>query len=195
MTLFLRWCALGVLLLCLGSGCAYTDPGKKPGRATGGDEIASSTVKALLKPNQPGLSFPVYETYAEVEPLFRQRDGRTYVVNFWATWCRPCIREMDLFEQLARETSNEEVQVILIGLDKAEDVRSKVKDFVRDRPLRLPTVAFTDNFYDGWIYKVDNAWQRSTIPVTLIYRDGKRYFNKGQISSYEELRGLVDRVR
>jgi len=130
-----------------------------------------------------------------VEPLLRQQDGITYVVNFWATWCRPCISEMAHFEQLAKETSRDEVQIILISLDKAENVPTKVKDFVAERRLNVPVVAFTDNFYDGWIYKVDNAWQRSSIPVTLIYRNGNRHFNKGQISSYRELEGLVARVR
>ena len=137
----------------------------------------------------------MYTSFAEIEPLFRQQDGITYVINFWATWCRPCITEMPLFERLADETANREVQVLLVSLDKADKVRSDMKSFVEDRPLRLPTVAFTDDFYDGWIYKVHPDWQRSSIPATLFYRNGDSHFNRGKISSYEELTGLVNRVR
>ena len=180
------------LLLCL---TATACDALRPATPTPSSTIASPTVRALLAPNHPGLPFPVYETFAEVEPLFRQQDGRTYVVNFWATWCRPCIKELPLFERLDRETDNDELQVLLVGLDKAENVPTRVNDFVRNHPLTLPTVAFTDNFYDGWIYKVDPAWQRSSIPVTLVYRNGQRYLNRGQISSYAELEGLVGRVR
>lgn len=168
----------------------------KPAGPANNDGVVSEQMAALLKPNGSGLNFPVYTTYAEVEPFFQEKnDNITYVVNFWATWCRPCIREMEHFEQLTRETSRNDLQVVMISVDKAEDVPTKMKDFIATRPLTLPVVAFTDNFYDGWIYKVDPAWQRGSIPVTLIYRNGKRYFNKGQISSYRELTGLIDRVR
>ena len=168
----------------------------KPAGPANNAGVVSEQMSALLKPNDSGLNFPVYTTYAEVAPFFQEKnDNITYVVNFWATWCRPCITEMEHFEQLTRETSRDDLQVVMISVDKAEDVPTKMKDFVATRALNIPVVAFTDNFYDGWIYKVDIAWQRSSIPVTLFYRNGKRYFNKGQISSYRELQGLVDRVR
>jgi thiol-disulfide isomerase/thioredoxin len=168
----------------------------KPAGSSNTDGVVSPMMKELLTANDPGLKYPVYSSFSEIEPLLTRKDDNiTYVVNFWATWCRPCIREMEHFEQLTAATSRDDVQVIMISLDKPEDVRTKMKDFVAERPLNLPVVAFTDNFYDGWIYKVDQQWQRSSIPVTLFYRNGQRYFNKGQISSYRELEGLVARVQ
>ncbi|WP_187270894.1 TlpA disulfide reductase family protein [Neolewinella aurantiaca] len=168
----------------------------KPAGASNAAGVVSPQMKALLTANDPGLKYPVYASFSEIEPLLQRKDDNiTYVINFWATWCRPCITEMAFFEQLTNETSRNDVQVVMISLDKPEDVRSKMKDFVESRPLNLPVVAFTDNFYDGWIYKVDQQWQRSSIPVTLFYRNGQRYFNRGQISSYRELEGLVARVQ
>ena len=187
----LKLCTLLLISLAL-TQCALFGPAGPANNAG----VVSEEMSDLLKPNSSGLNFPVYTKYAEVEPFFRQKnDNITYIVNFWATWCRPCIREKEHFEQLTRESSRDDLQVIMISVDKEEDVPTKMKDFVAERPLALPVVAFTDNFYDGWIYKVAPAWQRSSIPVTLFYRNGKRYFNKGQISSYRELTSLVDRVR
>ena len=154
----------------------------------------NAALKQLLTPNDPNLPYPIYASFEEIEPLFNQQDGRTYVVNFWATWCRPCIKEIPLFEQLAAETKDKDLQVIMINLDQVGDIRGKVKDFVNDRPLQLPVVAFTDNYYQGWLDRVDPAWT-GAIPVTVFYRNGQRYFNKGQISSYAELEGLVARVQ
>jgi len=179
-------------LLCFLTSCALFKP-TGPSNTAG---VVSPMMKELLTANDPALKYPVYSAFSEIEPLLTRKDDNiTYIVNFWATWCRPCIAEMAYFEQLTSATSRDEVQVIMISLDKPEDVRTKMKDFVESRPLNLPVVAFTDNFYDGWIYKVDQKWQRSSIPVTLFYRNGQRYFNKGAISSYRELEGLVARVQ
>ena len=183
----IRYFVLLFLPVLFLSRCGTTGPKTDYGTA------GNAELRALLTPNDPNLSFPIYSTFDEIAPLFNQTDGRTYVVNFWATWCRPCITEMPYFERLARETADGDVQVIMVSLDKPRDIRTKLKDFVSERPLKLPIVSFTDNFYDGWLYKVDESWTGS-IPVTLIYRDGKQKFNKGSISSYRELQGLVRTV-
>ena len=47
-------------------------------------------------------AFPVYN-FSELEPLLNKVDNKTYVVNFWATWCAPCVKELPYFEQLNAE--------------------------------------------------------------------------------------------
>lgn len=183
-----RFFSLFLLLLTV-SSCSLFGPAAPKVPA-----IANPTVAAIMTPNDPNLAYPIYASYEEIEPLLQQNDGRIYVVNFWATWCRPCIVEMPFFEQLARENDPQNLQVIMVSLDRVADIRTTLKDFVKDRPMVLPTLAFTDNNYEGWIKRVDRSWTGS-IPVTLVYRNGQRYFNRGQISSYSELEGIVDRVR
>ena len=103
-------------------------------------------------------------------------------------WCRPCLTEMPFFEQLAKETADKDLQVIMISLDRPGDVRTKLKDFFNDRPMTLPVVALTDDDFRSWVRRVNAGWTTGSIPVTLIYRNGLRKFNRGQISSYAELR-------
>lgn len=151
----------------------------------------NAALKTLLTPNDPNLPYPIYASYDEIASIFNQNDGRTYVINFWATWCRPCISEMPYFEQLARETADQDLQVIMVSLDRPGDVRTKLKDFHKQRPMVLPVIALTDDDFRSWVRRVDDGWTTGSIPVTLVYRGGQRKFNRGQISSYAELEGLV----
>jgi thiol-disulfide isomerase/thioredoxin len=56
------------------------------------------------------------------ELVFDTLRGRPLVINFWATWCPPCVKEMPLLEQFAR--SHPDVVVVGVAVDKAEAVRS-----------------------------------------------------------------------
>ena len=159
------------------------------------DGIGSAAVSQILTPNDPSIPYPVYADFSEIEPIFRQKDGITYVINFWATWCRPCIAEMPYFEQLAAENDPGKLQVIMVSLDRPGDIRTKMKAFVEDRPLDLPVIAFTDDNFRNWISRVTPSWTRSSIPATYVYRNGREHFNPGAISSYRELKGIVGRVR
>ncbi len=179
--------SLFALALLVGLSTCAT-PAKDYGTA------GNATVKSLLTPNDPNLPYPIYASFAEVEALFNQNDGRTYVINFWATWCRPCLSELPFFERLAAETADQDLQVIMISLDRPGDVRGQLKEFYQDRPLTLPVVALTDDDFRSWVRRVDPSWSTGSIPVTLFYRNGQRKFNRGQISSYRELEGLVRAV-
>ena len=53
-------------------------------------------------------------SYNELKPLLNQKGDKIYVVNFWATWCAPCIKELPYFEVL---NQREDVQVLLVSLD------------------------------------------------------------------------------
>ena len=42
-------------------------------------------------------------TYKELKPLLQKTTDSIYVVNFWATWCKPCVAELPYFEKLNKE--------------------------------------------------------------------------------------------
>jgi peroxiredoxin len=60
--------------------------------------------------------------------------GRPLVINFWATWCPPCVEEMPELDALSRELSPKGVQVIGIGIDSA----SKIEQFARKSGFSYP---------------------------------------------------------
>ena len=64
----------------------------------------------------------------------RQYQGRPVLVNFWATWCPPCVRELPLLDALARQ--HPQVQVLGIAVDQAANVRA----WLQRSPLSYPVL-------------------------------------------------------
>jgi thiol-disulfide isomerase/thioredoxin len=64
-------------------------------------------------------------------------DGKALVINFWATWCAPCRREIPLLNRIEREHGPKGVEVVGIAVDFADDVRAFTKDFPISYPLLI----------------------------------------------------------
>jgi peroxiredoxin len=79
--------------------------------------------------------------------------GKILVLNFWATWCPPCVREMPLLERLHREYSDRGLVIFGISVDKNEN---KYRDFVRRFGLTFPTAHDSERrinaLYGTWRY-------------------------------------------
>jgi len=116
----------------------------------------------------------------DMENLIREETGRTRVINFWATWCRPCIEELPYFEAINQSPDYKNFEVILISLDFVEDLDSKVKTFADKKNIKS-TIKLLDNVdYNSWIDKVDPSWS-GAIPATLVVNsrfDRRNFFEK-----------------
>ena len=110
--------------------------------------------------------------------------GRVLFVNFWATWCGPCIEEMPSIEALAGTLGEADVAFLLISIDEeARDVRR----FVKRHALSLPV------YFQGWA-PGESTFQAGLIPATFIVsRAGEiRYQHHGAADwNTEAVRGLL----
>jgi len=113
--------------------------------------------------------------YKELQPLLNKKNDTTYVVNFWATWCKPCVKELPAFEKLNKKYESKKVKVILVSLDFPKQLESKVIPFVEDRKIKSQVVLLKDPDANSWIPKVDESWS-GAIPATLIYNTNNRKF-------------------
>lgn len=68
------------------------------------------------------------------QPLSQWR-GRWIVLNFWATWCAPCVEEMPTLQRIAREYGGRGVAVVGIGIDNARAIRQFKEELKLDLPL------------------------------------------------------------
>ncbi|OSY87978.1 thioredoxin [Tenacibaculum holothuriorum] len=125
--------------------------------------------------------------YKGLQPLLEKSDNITYVVNFWATWCKPCVKELPAFEKLKKEYSEKGVEVILVSLDFPNQIESSLKPFIRKEKLQSKVVVLDDPDQNNWIPKINEKWSGS-IPATLIYNKDKREFFERSFT-YEELEG------
>ena len=60
----------------------------------------------------------------------------TFVINFWATWCAPCVKELPLFEEINTNYSNQNVKVLLVSVDFKKDIQNKLKTFIDKKHLK-----------------------------------------------------------
>jgi len=119
------------------------------------------------------------------ESFLNKQNNTTYVVNFWATWCAPCVKELPYFEKLNKTYSNKNVEVILVSLDFPHLYEKKLMPFVKKHQLTSKVIALNDVDMNTWIPQVDTNWSGS-IPATIIYKnDSKKFFE--QSFTYEEL--------
>lgn len=89
----------------------------------------------------------------------------TYVINFWATWCKPCIRELPGFDSLYAETKNANTKIILVSLDFKDDLK-KVNAFLLKNSIKAECVLLDEVNGNDYINTISTDWS-GAIPATL----------------------------
>ena len=107
--------------------------------------------------------------------LINNKSEKVRVINFWATWCGPCVKELPYFEQFGADNPDQ-VEVILISLDFVEKL-DRVNNFIQRRGLVSQVYLLDDIDYDSWIGKVSDKWS-GAIPATMFIdsKNGKYLF-------------------
>lgn len=113
--------------------------------------------------------------YKQLKPLLEKEDDQIYVVNFWATWCAPCVKELPYFERIKKEYAAKNVHVLLVSLDFPKQVEKKLIPFINKKNIQAEVVLFDDINEDFWIAAIDKEWS-GALPATLIYNKNKRKF-------------------
>ncbi|MCL7763018.1 TlpA family protein disulfide reductase [Polaribacter sp. Z014] len=138
-----------------------------------------------MKKESEKVSSVTSYTYNELKPLLEKDDGKTYVINFWATWCAPCVKELPAFEKLNQEYAAKNVEVILVSLDFPKQVDKRLIPFINKNNLQSKVVLLNDVNEDVWIKAIDSTWS-GALPATLIYNAKGRKFYE-QSFDYEKL--------
>ena len=131
--------------------------------------------------------------FDELHKIIHSNSTSIQVINFWATWCGPCVKELPLFEKLHKE-NKEGIKVTLINLDFADKLK-RVKSFVAHKQMKAEVFLLDEIDYNQWIHKVDKHWG-GAIPATLVinHQNGKRMFVEREMKE-GELEKLIEEVR
>jgi len=108
-----------------------------------------------------------------------------YVVNFWATWCAPCIKELPHFEKLNAEFKSEKLTVLLVSVDFKSKLNSAVIPFVKRKNIKSQVFLLNESDPQQYIDRIDKSWSGS-IPATLFIKGDKRKFIESEFT-YEQL--------
>ncbi|WP_296317326.1 TlpA disulfide reductase family protein [Winogradskyella sp. UBA3174] len=131
--------------------------------------------------------------YDGLEPLINIKDDKLHVVNFWATWCAPCVKELPYFEAVNEYYKNDGVEVLLVSLDFPKDYESKLKTFLNKRGIKSKVVALDDTDQNRWIPAINESWS-GALPATIIYKGDKRKFYEQSFTKEEletEIKGFL----
>ncbi|WP_222983596.1 TlpA family protein disulfide reductase [Flagellimonas meishanensis] len=144
----------------------------------------STHLEAPILLNDGTSKFPVYD-FTSFEPLLNREDDKTYIINFWATWCKPCIEEMPHFERINAEQQENNVEVILVSLDMPSMWKTRLEPYVESKGIQSRVVILDDPKQNDWIPKISEEWGGG-IPATLIYNKNKKSFYERSFT-YDEL--------
>lgn len=128
--------------------------------------------------------------YDQLRPWLHLNNDTTYVVNFWATWCGPCVKELPYFVALDSLHQNSPFKLVLVSLDFKKDYVRKLQPFVDERKLDKYVVVLEDNRSNFWIDDIDPSWS-GAIPATLVYRGKQRMFYEQTFDDLKELNEIV----
>lgn len=122
-----------------------------------------------------------------------QSQDTLYIVNFWATWCGPCVRELPEFNELYKMYADKPVKILMVSLDFEDAYPKKLASFLKKKNLLPEVVWLNETNANEFIPKIADEWQGS-IPATLItYRKNNyRNFSEGIIHA-KQIARVVDR--
>lgn len=128
-------------------------------------------------------------TLSELDSRVAKGKDTTYVINFWATWCGPCVAELPSFEKLKTEYQGKPIKVLLVSMDFKSKLKSDVIPFVKKHKLKSEVYLINEKDQQAFIEKVDEKWS-GAIPATLIAKKTRRLFFEREFAN-NELEDLV----
>ncbi len=130
-------------------------------------------------------------TITALENRMKQGKDTTYVINFWATWCKPCVKELPEFEQFKTANQGKPVKVILVSTDLKSKLKSGVEPFVKAHQL-TGEIYLLNEAPSSYYARIDADWS-GALPATLIVhaKTGHKKFHEAAYT-YAELVKAVE---
>lgn len=117
------------------------------------------------------------------------------VINFWATFCKPCVAEIPHFIRITNNYRDRGVKLLLVSLDMKSQYPGKIRSFVKKHRFTAPVFWLDETNADYFCPKVDTSWSGS-IPATLIVnkRTGYRKFYEEEMSGPDLEKALQEAI-
>ncbi len=110
---------------------------------------------------------------ADLERAIAQSNKPT-VLNFWATFCQPCLKEIPYFQELVKKYEKQGVQLILVSVDGKEEYPKKIQAIAKRFKFTAPIVFLNESNADLFCPAVDPKWS-GAIPASLFINNKKGY--------------------
>jgi thiol-disulfide isomerase/thioredoxin len=122
------------------------------------------------------------------------RNGKILFVNFWASWCVPCVEEFPELVKIYNEHKNSKVDFLSVSVDLPSDIETKVKPFLTEQSADFSVVVVEEKKSDEVINLINPEWN-GAVPVTVIYdKNGKRKEFISEAKDYEFFNNSIKRI-
>lgn len=116
------------------------------------------------------------------------------VINFWATFCKPCVEEIPHFVKLSEKYRDQGLQMLFVSLDLEEDYPAKVQMVAQKLGIKNRVVWLDEFDADYFIPKIDSSWS-GALPATLLLNTQKGYRRfLDQVLTEEKLKLEIDQM-
>jgi thiol-disulfide isomerase/thioredoxin len=122
---------------------------------------------------------------AAIEELPSQH--QTVVLNFWATWCQPCVEEIPLFIKLQKE--HPEIRVVGISMDELNQ-ESQVQLFAQNHRMNYRVALRDGDDFEKMVNSIDPQWI-GVLPATFVFKNGSRVYSKTGAITEKELQQAI----
>jgi thiol-disulfide isomerase/thioredoxin len=129
-----------------------------------------------------GQSIPKWKI-TDVEKYMAQKDA-VLVINFWDTFCKPCVAEIPSFISITNQYKKDNVKLLLVSLDLPSYYPAKIATFSKKHNFKTSITWLNETNADYFCPKIDPAWSGS-IPSTVILntKTGYRKFFEEEMTA------------
>ncbi|MCC6515008.1 MAG: TlpA family protein disulfide reductase [Chitinophagales bacterium] len=131
----------------------------------------------------------------QLKKVYTHANDTTYIINFFATWCGPCMQEMPILNQFYEDNKNTSKKLIFVSLDNAGYLK-KLPTKLKKIGIKAPVYLLNESSDFSWLPYIDKRWQGS-IPATMVVNGNKNVkaffetpLEKGQLEFYLKKLGL-----
>ncbi len=131
----------------------------------------------------------------ELKKEYIKTNDTTYIVNFFATWCGPCLQEMPIVNKFYQSTKDKKIQLLFVSLDGGI-APAKLAKFIKKQKMEASVFVLNESSDFSWLPYIDSRWQGS-IPATMIVNSSKKVkaffetpMENGQLEFYLKKLGL-----
>jgi thiol-disulfide isomerase/thioredoxin len=129
-----------------------------------------------------------------MKDLLDSMKGSTLVINFWATWCKPCVEEFPELLKIREDYKEKNVQLLLISLDFGEDAEERTVKFLNESGVNFTTYSNSFNKDEDLMNFFDKGWG-GAIPATFIFdKEGKLRASLIGKRKYEDFSSELNKV-
>ena len=113
----------------------------------------------------------------------------TYIINFMASWCPPCLKELPAFEEIKQKFKDEKFKMLFVSFDFPEDIEKSLIPVIKKFEISSEVIVLDEPDANSWINKVSQDWSGS-IPATLVFNSQSRSFYE-QSFTFHEIDSIV----